>query len=565
MRRHRDHDDLRTVEVRPGAALAARPRLFSALEAAFPVSFRPADSPSAAADAAIVLCEGSSFPTSSELERGGLPVFAVGHRVRGTGAAIEAVQLCDHDAVDRRVRGVKLLDPLGGPDLGSIGGDEQVLASARSGAAWTVTREEPPVHRVRSSLPELEPGQVLRGLLADRPVALVALVHFLRTLTNAGSFEPPPLRAVLLFDDPNLRWRTYGFIDYARLLAHADAHGYHASMAMIPLDGRRPHRATADLFRKRGDRLSLVLHGNNHVSRELMRLADETDALGLAAQAVRRVASFESSYRLRVSRVMVPPHGTCSEIAARALGRLGFDALCAAHPLPWTEQPPPHRLLAGWDPGEFAGGCAVIPRIPFATPLGELAVRAFLGQPLVLYGHHNDLADGLDLLADTAARVNRLGDVRWTSLGEIAATNHAIRAEGKAIRVRPYSRRLRLQMPGDVRTLIVDPPRDGGQGLAGWSTGSGPTIPFGVPGPWARDRSEIRLRGATEVDPMTVPAPAWRPWPVLRRAATETRDRALALRTRTAVASVASVAWWCGDAASPEAPMLTALGSLIAL
>ena len=47
---------------------------------------------------------------------------------------------------------------------------------------------------------------------------------------------------------------------------------------------------------------------------------------------------------------MMPPHGLCSEPMARALGDVGFDALCAIHPLPWTEQPPADPPLAGWRP-----------------------------------------------------------------------------------------------------------------------------------------------------------------------------------------------------------------------
>ena len=73
----------------------------------------------------------------------------------------------------------------------------------------------------------------------------------------------------MLFDDPNLRWRSYGFINYGELLEHADAHGYHVAMAMIPLDAGRPNRAAAALFRERRDRLSLVFHGNDHIKGEL--------------------------------------------------------------------------------------------------------------------------------------------------------------------------------------------------------------------------------------------------------------------------------------------------------
>jgi len=55
----------------------------------------------------------------------------------------------------------------------------------------------------------------------------------------------------------------------------------------------------------------------------------------------------------------------------------------------------------------------VIPRIPLTSSDADLALRAFLGHPLIVYGHHEDVAAGLEPLADVAARVNRLGDVRW--------------------------------------------------------------------------------------------------------------------------------------------------------
>ena len=93
--------------------------------------------------------------------------------------------------------------------------------------------------------------------------------------------------------------------------------------------------------------------------------------------------------------------------------------------MPWAERPPASRPLAGWDPAEFAAGCAVIPRLHFDSSDADIALRAFLGHPLVFYGHHEDLADGLDPLAEIAARVRRLGEVRWCSLGEIAASNYA--------------------------------------------------------------------------------------------------------------------------------------------
>ena len=179
---------------------------------------------------------------------------------------------------------------------------------------------------------QLGPAQGLRDLFAEDALAAIALIQFLRTLDGPGAFRPPGLRATILFDDPNLRWRTYGFIDFERLAEHAAVHDYHASMAMIPLDGWRQHRSTVELFRRNPERLSLALHGNNHVGDELARPQDETTAIAIAAQAIRRAKRFEARYGLRMDRVMIPPHGMCSASVAHALGALGFDALCASTP-----------------------------------------------------------------------------------------------------------------------------------------------------------------------------------------------------------------------------------------
>jgi hypothetical protein len=61
--------------------------------------------------------------------------------------------------------------------------------------------------------------------------------------------------------------------------------------------------------------------------------------------------------------------------------------------------------------------------------------------------------------------------------------------------------------------------------------GDGQPLPFGEPVPCVAGQPlDVRLRRGDEVAAQDVAAPAWRPWPVLRRAATELRDRALPLR-----------------------------------
>jgi hypothetical protein len=509
-----------TVAVRPGAAIHSRPRLFAALEAAFPVSFTATDGGDSAAAGAIEVGDEPTPP-----DRNGAPASAPTLIVGNTRSdrPPTTVRFAEQGSLDRRIRGISVSDSVDALTPTATA-DEEILASSPAGPAWTRSRGDNPIYRLSASLPELKPEQSLLDLLSKRSLTLVALVQFLRSLTT-DDFEPPELRAAILFDDPNLRWRTYGFIDFRQLADHADAHNYHASMAMIPLDGWHQHRATVDLFRRRRERLSLVLHGNNHLARELMRPPGDSGAIAIAAQALRRATRFEAHYGLRMDRLMTPPHGMCSASTASALGSLGFDALCAIHPLPWTEQPPADRPLAGWDPAEFAAGCAVIPRVHLSTPFEQIALRAFLGHPLILYGHHDDLACGLDLLADTAARVNRLGDVRWASLGEIAASNYAAKLESNRLRVRPYSHRLRFDLPPGIDSLVLEPPRGLDGELAGWSVDGAASRPFGSLAPCGPGSVEVRLQSSHRIDPLTVPAPAASVWPILRRTATETRDR----------------------------------------
>ena len=70
--------------------------------------------------------------------------------------------------------------------------------------------------------------------------------------------------------------------------------------------------------------------------------------------------------------------------------------------------------------------------------------------------------------------------------------------------------------------------------LVGWASGSGAPRPFAAPAVAREGSVEVRLLGRHDVEVDDVPAPAWRPWPQLRRAATEARDRALPLRAARA-------------------------------
>jgi hypothetical protein len=178
----------------------------------------------------------------------------------------------------------------------------------------------------------------------------------------------------------------------------------------------------------------------------------------------------------------------------------------------------------------------VLPRLPLTCSHAEMALRAFLDQPLILYGHHDDLAGGLEPLATAAGRVARIGAVSWTSLGAIAEGAVAVHSVGATTEVVPYAKRVTATLPHSARELVVRPPAVA-DGLAGWRLGDEPAIRrFGAPLP-AGDRRAVtvRLTVTDEADPAGVAMPAWRPWPVLRRAGTEARDRLLPLRSARSI------------------------------
>lgn len=525
------------VGVHPGAELRRRPRLFAALSEALPgVSFEPREAGETAGVAALIEIGGDAEARSAA--SAGLRALAALVPESEPGAAA-VVDFATEAGFDRRLRGqampdrhldgVAALDPRQGTE---------VLARVAGAPVWV---REGRLDVVAVAARELDEAEPLRDRLGrERSLALLPLLELLRELTAESAWHPPPLRATFLLDDPNLHWPSYGFLSLPRLGRHAAEHGYHLALAMVPLDARISDPRAVRLLRSNGE-ISLSVHGNNHFGGELGRDGEEEEALALAAQALRRIAKFERRTGEPVSRVMVPPHEECSEAMAAALARTGFAAITMTRPFPWLSPPPRHWLtsagddaLTGWAPADVtASGLPVLLRHPLADPHfspAELALRAYLDQPLILYGHHDDLADGLDVLAERSAAVNRLGAVRWGSLGALSAANVNWRLEGDLLRLRPYARRISIELPRGTRRVIVEPPWNADGEVVQTPNGTVPTgEPFEIDAVNALNLS-LRHRGA--VAPETVSPPPRRPWALARRLAGETRDRIAPARRR---------------------------------
>jgi hypothetical protein len=521
----------------PAQALASRARLFSALERAHGMRFVATEADSIdGLDAAI------AFPPAQPSSGGPLPLLLFSGRHPGPEQTAR-VGFADCAGLDPRLRGQQLPERQASVLTGrSLAAGEQVLASCGGSPAWV---RQGPVEEVAGAPDELAPGESLRSRVrAGRFLEVLAMVHFLRQLAGPQPWDQPPLRACLVFDDPNLRSRVYGHIHSEELAAHARRHGYHAAVASIPLDYRFIDTRAAALFRENPEQLSLAIHGNNHERMELLRTGDYDAARSLGAQALRRAARIESRFGLRVSRVMCAPHEVCSDMMMGAMFRLGFEALTIE---PLLSYPPENSWGAGLDGFECAriggGGLPVIPRYPLSAELDDLTLRAFLNLPLVVYGHHADVEDGLDAILPVVERINGLGPVSWLSLSEIARSNHIAWRNGSELRVRVHSLIAEVPVPDGVERLLVELPhlssvpaeelelRFEGRPVPiemGGDRSAHAVLPLASGAGTAR--IEVASAHAERYD--DVAPPARRIWPVLRRATTEARDRVAPLHHR---------------------------------
>ncbi|HEY3758588.1 MAG TPA: hypothetical protein VGL37_02415 [Solirubrobacteraceae bacterium] len=542
--------------------------LLAALQQIYPVLFVQIDAGAMQGiDAAVVLDPGLLAETRRDIPRLVLARAARGGsapkgdaregdvRAGGAhegGAAIATVVLLDDERLPRALRGRSIAEEAACGELESPPAAERaVLASVdRSAVWWQELAADAPLAFSAYPLMRLRAGEALREhLRAGRFMGLLPLVHFLGQVLGDAGWTLPPLRASFVIDDPNLHWPSYGFLAYRELAAHAGEHGYHVGLATIPLDGWLVNRRSAAIVRDNPATLSLLIHGNDHVARELGRLQDDREAQPAIAQALRRIVRLERRTGIAVQRVMAPPHGACSEAALRAMFRLGIEGACISRPYPWRDGLPAPTPLAGWHPAELvAGGLPILPRYPLGHPRDDLALRALLGQPLILYGHHQDFADGLDLFAQAASAVNGLGDVQWGPLGWIARGNYATRQVHGTLHVEMHARRIALEVPADVQTLRVRMREPFGG--AAWqrleaSTGDARTAEAsesfamrfdGSAGvsegrPVAAPASiELRLLADHPLDAALLAPPRPRPWPLLRRALVEGRDRLQPLR-----------------------------------
>ena len=529
------------IGVTPAGAGARHARLFGALEREWPVRFveaQPGDTRGLIARIDVGLPREeppSKLPTLALSAADGYP------KPRAADVTLHRVPTLARPLQGHVVRE----DGLRPRPLAAFDDADVVMASAEGMPAWTWSISGGGTWVASAALPDLGDDRMLRDCVREGEfLGATALIHFLRSVMGDRAWALPAPRASFLFDDPNLHATTYGYIRYPEIVADGDEHGYHAAMATVPADGWYVNRRASRLFRERSDRLSLLIHGNDHVSHELGR--DMTDAArdALVRQSLRRIQGIERRAGISISRVVAPPHGALSQAMMQTMRGSAIEAACISRAFPWMDDPPADRPLTGSNPGDIVGGFPVIPRHRLEHPRIDLAFRLFLGQPAILYGHHDDVEPGIGVLSQAADDVARCGGAEWMSLGDIAARHFATQTHGPQQLIRPFSRRIKVDVPDGVHTLRLTTANDDwyGDEIAMWRTAMGVAVtPLDgevqvAPG----ERVELYITTAGEEQGMRRGRAGLSAWGRTRRVLTESRDRLAPVR-RAARERVAAV------------------------
>jgi hypothetical protein len=417
-------------------------------------------------------------------------------------------------------------------NISAIPQTAKVLAEIGGKPVWAVDRtHRRETHHAGVALPPFAAGDFFhQHFRAARWFAFVPLLHFLRGLLGAEGWPVPEPRATFIIDDPNLHHRTYGFIDFAKLAAHAAAHNYHASIATVPLDSWYFNRRVADIFRSKRRYLSMMMHGVNHIADELARKYSPQDALALLATGLRRIARFETRSGVQVDRVMAAPHGAFEESMADPMLRLGYEGGCVSI-----------GSLARWNPNkQWRADLG----LPMAQPLGtldfpvfhrtgtiELDIRlsAFLGHPVVIATHHHDYTANFAQIESIAKMVNDISTPKWLPIKDISRTNYLVTYHQDSLRIRPFSRKLNIPLARGVSVVTLEASPFGPEttiDLHQHSNTSGP-IRCAV----ADKVLQISIPPADPLDYQKVHPTRLGLWPIARRILAEGRDRAKPMLT----------------------------------
>lgn len=347
------------------------------------------------------------------------------------------------------------------PIVGSIPAGD-VMAECNGRPVWSRSVIEGARHDVSIHAKPwiIEDMRLFEHLNGHHFMRLLPFIDWLRSLSDWSRWNKPGTRACFMFDDPNLHSCKYGYLCFSTLASFARRSQCHISFATIPLDQYYINANAAQIFRGNSRELSLLIHGNDHTYRELGRELKPSQSLAKIAKAVRRIKHFEKRSGICVSRVIAPPHGAFTFSMARCCAAQGIEAACVSWGSLWSSNPDENSTrLLGADAIAIIESLPIIPRFRLARESqNHILLAMYLEQPLVLAGHHWDVADGFSVLSELSEFMNGIGEIKWLDMSAIARSNLWWCHHEDVLYVRPFSRYFEVNIPEGTSLISIHAP-----------------------------------------------------------------------------------------------------------
>ncbi|CAG7857741.1 hypothetical protein MCAMS1_02676 [biofilm metagenome] len=453
------------IAVYPADVYAKYHRLLTALQDIYSVRFAACHHTDELRGFQAALFLEATGEVVAEAQQLGIRCFICPFETSKEPRCVEAsVQFADSDLIDEAFRG-QCFKKYATYEVASLNvqPDDVVLASKGDSPIWLRRSVGNSIMDIVAVKPRVVAvNEILREQFNRHCFShILPLMHFVREV--AGQAELKTRRqACIIIDDPSLYFESYGFVHFGKLAEHAKQHGYHAVIASIAMDTWLINPKVAAVFKDNADKLSLIIHGNNHLWQELSANRNEKQLLAITAQALRRFKRCQTNgYQFNFTPVLEAPYGTFVAEAAKPMAQLGYAAaLCTPTQFIRLNRDAGYPAAFGCGFAEvLPEGLAMIPRLVMSEDWRvEVAIAAFLRQPIVLATHHQDFFEGLDLMAEFAAYINRLSNVDWCSVGEMVKANYVVTQKQSALTVKLGARNVECRIPPGASHLVVERP-----------------------------------------------------------------------------------------------------------
>lgn len=280
--------------------------------------------------------------------------------------------------------------------------------------------------------------------VGDCFTSAVPIVMYLRSAFQESAWCAREHAACVIVDDPVLR-PSYGFFDFHQVARLGRETGFTCSIAFIPWNWRRSRPQVVELI-KRGDTLSLCMHGSDHTGGEFA--SSSTARLSRQAKSgLHRMELHEASTGLKHARVMVFPQGLFSARAPGVLKHCGFLAAINTEISP-VDPDVRTEVREVWQTAitKYDGFPIYTRRYAFHG-FHNFAFDLLLGKPCLIATHHDDFRDNGRELIGLVRQLNALPcPPHWRAVGDVIGRAYAQRTrEDGSLEVKMFGSQMVLE------------------------------------------------------------------------------------------------------------------------